>query len=239
MKILNKLLFTTIVSVSAFALSQPNASALTMQLKIDYGSRHSGVGGEFNISSADFSPAALGYAPNAIMNSGFETFCVEMNEYFTPGSTYYYGISDGAVNGGISGGNPDPVSRGSAWLYSQFAHGTLAGYDYNTLGGSSTSAASLQQAIWWLEGEISTQNFSNPFETAVVSQFGSAANAMLDNNGAFGVGVLNIWADARHTQFAQDQLILTHVPDGGTTALLLGAGVISLVFFGRKHSVRA
>ena len=34
------------------------------------------------------------------------------------------------MNGGISGGNPDPISRGTAWLYLQFAKGTLAGYNY-------------------------------------------------------------------------------------------------------------
>ena len=29
------------------------------------------------------------------------------------------------MNGGVSGGNPDPISRGTAWLYLQFAQGTL------------------------------------------------------------------------------------------------------------------
>jgi hypothetical protein len=239
MKIIGKLFITTILSLAALAVTQPSASALTMQLKIDYGSRHSGVGGEFNISSADFNPVAMGYTANTIVNSGFETFCVEKNEYFNPGSTYYYSISDGAINGGISGGNPDPLSIGSAWLYSQFAHGTLAGYDYSTLGGSSTSAASLQEAFWWLEGEVSGQNFANSFETAVVGQFGSATNAMANNNGSYGVAVVNIWGDARHTQLAQDQLVLAPVPDGGTTALLLGMGLVGLCLFVRKCSANA
>ena len=60
------------------------------------GSRHSGKRDEFN---ADFAPATMGYNPaKTIYNGGFETFCVEENEYFTPGSTYNYGISQKAVN---------------------------------------------------------------------------------------------------------------------------------------------
>ena len=77
-----------------------------------------------------------------------------MNEHFTPGSTYYYGISQGAINGGISGGNPDPISRGTAWLYLQFATGNLANlanYDYSAGAGGNASAAALQATIWWLE----------------------------------------------------------------------------------------
>ena len=65
----------------------------------------------------------MGYAAATTFNGGFETFCVEYNEHFTPGSTFYYGISQGAINGGISGGNPDPISRGTAWLYLQLRSG--------------------------------------------------------------------------------------------------------------------
>ena len=50
---------------------------------------------------------------------------------------------------------------------------------------------------------------------------------MENNNGYYGVGVLNLWADSNHTQFAQDQLML--VPDGGSTVMLLGLGFLGLV----------
>ena len=77
---------------------------------------------------------------------------MEYNEHFTPGSSYYYGISQGAINGGVSGGNPDPISRGTAWLYLQFATGNLQGYNYTGPNGN-LSAGALQDTIWWLEGE--------------------------------------------------------------------------------------
>lgn len=219
-----------VIGAAAFTVFLSSASAGTMT--IDYGSRHSGSGGEFRVNSADFNPSAMGYAANTTVSGGFETFCLEANEYFTPGGTYYYEISQGAVNGGISGGNPDPVSLGSAWLYVQFAQGTLTGYDYATLGSSSVSAATLQEAIWWLEGEAAGQDLGNAYENLAIAHFGSVAAATADNDGFYGVGVLNVWGDANHTQLAQDQLVL--VPDGGTTVMLLGLGLLGLVLGGRK-----
>ena len=53
-------------------------------------------------------------------------------------------------------------------------------------------------------------------------------NYLDNNNGYYGVGVLNLWSDINHTQVAQDQLILFDVPDGGSTALLLGAALGAL-----------
>ena len=222
MNIPNKTFLVLMIGAALLAVFGPLASANTMQLTLDYGSRHSGDGGEFNASSSDFAPATMGYAPSTTFNGGFETFCVEYNEHFTPGSTYYYGISQGAINGGVSGGNPDPISRGTAWLYLQFATGNLTGYDYSTGAGGNASAAALQAAIWFLEGEGGA---GNQFSPLVATQLGS--DYLLDNNGYYGVGVLNLWADSNHTQFAQDQLML--VPDGGSTVMLLGLGLLGLI----------
>jgi hypothetical protein len=220
----------TILAIGALSLtvSSQTAWALTTQATINYGSRHSGNGGEFNISSTDFDPTAMGYAGAAISGSGFETFCLETNEYFTPGSTYYYAISQGASNGGASGGNPDPISLGTAWLYLNFAHGTLAGYDYTTGAGGNASAAALQSTLWWLEGEGA--NPGNAFSTLVMA----LPNYSDNNDGFYGVGVLNLWGDSNHTQSAQDQLILLQVPEGGSTAILLGFGLVALCLGGRK-----
>ena len=191
------------------------------QLTLNYGSRHSGNGGEFNASSPNFAPGTMGYKPTTTYNGGFETFCLETNEYFNPGSSYYYGISQGAINGGVSGGNPDRISRGTAFLYLNFAKGTLLGYDYTIGAAGDASAAALQATIWWLEGEGANPN--NAFSTLVAG----VPNYMADNNGFCGVGVLNLWADSNHTQVAQDQLILT-APDAGSTAMLLGVALGAL-----------
>jgi hypothetical protein len=39
----------------------------------------------------------MGYAATKIYNGGFETFCLETNEFFNAGSSYYYAISQGAI----------------------------------------------------------------------------------------------------------------------------------------------
>ena len=216
MNIPNKTFLVLMIGAALLAVFGPLASANTMQLTLDYGSRHSGDGGEFNASSSDFAPATMGYAPSTTYNGGFETFCMQSNVYFTPGQSYYYGISQATTGGG----SPDPLSRGTAWLYLQFAHGTLAGYDYSLGSGGNASAAALQSTIWWLEGQGNNPN--NAFSTLVMG----LPNYMADNNGYYGVGVLNLWIDSNHTQGAQNQLML--VPDGGSTAMLLGLGFLGL-----------
>ncbi len=222
--------FSSVVGLSS------NASANT--IVIDYGMRHFSDGGEFKITGTDFAnPGTMGYATTTTSSGGspgsFETFCVETNQYFSPGSTYYYSISQVASPGGVGGGSPDPLSLGTAWLYLGFAHGTLAGYDYSTLGGGSTSAADLQNTIWWLEGEVADPGAGNIFRNAVITQFGSAAQAMADNNGFYGVGILDLWGAANHTSPAQDQLVL--VPDSGTTAILLSLGLLGLKAIHRRR----
>ena len=213
-----KLLLIPFTIIASLAVFGPLASANTVQLNL--GNRQSGIGGEFNAVSSDFNPIAMGYAASTTYNGGFETFCIEYSEHFTPGSTYYYGISQGAMNGGVSGGNPDPISRGTAWLYLQFATGHLQDYDYAN---SNASAADLQAAIWFLEEEGGAN--PNQFVQLVMTTLGP--NYQAANNGYYGVGVLNLWNDSNHMLPAQDQLML--VPDGGSTVMLLGLGLLGLV----------
>jgi hypothetical protein len=77
----NKTFLVLMIGAASLAVFGPMASANTMRLTLNYGSRQSGIGGEFNVSSPDFVPATMGYAAAATFNGGFETFCVEMNEF--------------------------------------------------------------------------------------------------------------------------------------------------------------
>lgn len=105
---------------------------------------------------------------------------------------------------------------------------TWPGYDYTPGAGGNASAAALQATIWWLEGEGA--NPGNTFSTLVMA----LPNYSDDNDSYYGVGVLNLWGDANHTQGAQDQLILLPGPEGGSTALLLSFGLVGLYMGGRK-----
>lgn len=51
-------------------------------VKLDYGSRHSENGGEFNAKSTDFNPTTMGYSASATFNGGFETILLGVERVF-------------------------------------------------------------------------------------------------------------------------------------------------------------
>jgi len=181
-------------------------------------------GGEFralpNAALLSFAnPTLAGYAPATAdptaVNPYFQTFCVETSEYFTPGNTYNVSFSYNIkYQAGLFLPNGEPITMGTAWLYSQFAAGTLIGtgplpYDYTDGGGRPTTAGDLQEALWYLQGEASLINGGadgTAFYNAAVSALGATINNPA--NGAYGVVVLNLTSGDGN---AQDQLML--VPD--------------------------
>lgn len=145
------------MGVSALAAAAVLCAAGAAQaafVVINQGAYSFGNGGEFNAQLSGVS-----FTPKALTGSGFfETFCLEVPENFQPGATYVATIDTFADGGGASGqdgSGTDPISNYTAWLYEQFITGNLVGYDYsNSLGERAADAGSLQQAIWYLEGEV-------------------------------------------------------------------------------------
>jgi hypothetical protein len=177
--------------------------------------------------------------------TGFETFCVEMTQEFSPGSSYNSTIGPSIVNGSGS----SSLSVGVAWLYMEFATGGLAndGYNYNSSGNArELSGDELQDAIWYLQGEIgmsgngqtsdglySFNTWNDPFLWLVASHFGSitAAEQSDTANGEsnYGVQVLTLSSTVNGcTVYNQDQLIYCPVPEPATFA----AGALLLVPLG-------
>ncbi len=186
------------------------------------------------------------YNSNAKDGNGFETFCVEIDEDFKPGDTYSTSIGNDILPGGAS------VTIGTAYLYSQFAQGTLQGYTYSSSGtGREYTADELQDAIWYLQGEITSAGdqyttashllykfggtsfnpASDPFVELVENLYGANAFSS-DANDNYGVQVLELTVSG---QPAQDQLVYCPVPEPGTFAagaillLPLGWSVLQLI----------
>jgi hypothetical protein len=165
----------------------------------------------------------------------FGTFCVEGNEYFVPGADYNVKINDRAINGGLYSPTPgyDIISQGTAYLYKQFAKGSLANFTYN----DAASALALQKIIWWLEGEIDGWDLGpwdisgNPFVSVLLNEGGFADldAAKVDYTGNE-VRVMNL-VDS-NGGFHQDQLV--YVPEGGWTLSLLGAGLLVVAALRRR-----
>jgi len=214
----------------AFALSLlavAPAEAGTITLVRDTGANgYSGDngGGEMGVSvftGADVVPMAS----NAkVAGSSFQTFCIEKNESFNPGVNYQWTLSAEAHNGGVSGQTGpgiDPISAATAFVYTQFYFGQLANYDYTLGDGRKASAAQLQNAIWYLENEISSLDV-NSQAWAWVQQ----ANEATDGDGfqdtwSGGIGnvrVLTITDASGGVK--QDQLFMVPLPP----ALYLGFG---------------
>jgi hypothetical protein len=178
----------------------------------------------------------------------FNTFCIEVQEALSYDTPYYYTISGSAKYDGKSPSslNENPISIGTAYLYSQIMQGTLVGVAgknyYNTdsstvsgLNNRQLNARYLQAAIWLLEngptggkiGGVSYSGADNPFLQQVESStlFGSLAGAQADANGAYGVFVYNLWGNSQYAAPRQDCLGIVPVPEPTTMIAGLFLGI--------------
>jgi hypothetical protein len=213
-----------------------------------FGPFQTGSGGEFTYNDIDpddwldksgYASTTSNFGPAGI--TSFQTFCIEVGEHISGyPSTYNAQLSTQAVMGGSGGPSPDPVSQGTGWLYSQFARGTLAGYDYSGGAGRLASADALQRAIWWLEQEGPDPGFGNVFRDAVLGEFTTEENARGGSALTYGVYAINLWtgpagSSPDATNKAQDGLFYS-VPDGGATIMLLGSALMALRVARRRFS---
>lgn len=175
-----------------------------------------GNGGEFTITPNAGYIGETGLFADLSANS-FESFCMETNEFFSPGGQYSMCINVDAVAGG-NGGPSYPLSPETAYLYWHFRNGSLIGYDYGA--GRQATAGLLQQAIWFLQGG-QPGGAPNLFTALAITQVALG-------NGLGGVGnigdvrVLNVYNNDGSR--AQDQL--TIIPTPGSAALA-GIGLLA------------
>ena len=236
-----KLFISFMALVVLFAFAQM-AMAYTVATVNNYGPYQTGLGGEFSLQPADGLQGVLnyynGFAKNQAGNTpNFQTFCVETNEYIWPNTLYSATLSNAAIKGGVGGPRPDPVSKGTADLYYQFATNTWTGglsYKYGDAALRLIDAANLQQTIWWLEEEGLDPGAGNQYRNYVLTTYTTEAGARADNAGLFSVMAVNVWEldQAGNLNYIkQDMLTVVPIP---AAAWLLGSGLIGLVVIRRR-----
>jgi hypothetical protein len=201
-----------------------------------FGGYYSGNGGEFTLRS-DGGPGLLlsnsAYAAVARGVGGyaesFQTFCVETGEYVAEPMNIT--VSTTAVAGGpgshaVYGGTPlgDDLDARTAYLYTKFAQGTLAGYNYTAGVGRVASADALQQAIWYIEGEGGSNNAFVALANDATTGGGSTDEWV--GKGIGDVRVLNMYTLGGG--LAQDQLYLIPAP-AAVVLGLMGFGLVGWV----------
>jgi len=223
------------------------------------------IGPTFAVSTVDFTPSGFGFSgaggelwAHVLTGSigiygpgeSFATYCIELNEPLTYDVVFDAAVNPlGAVEGGYSGGNPDPVSDYTAWLYLEFVNGTLAPYEYEgTFNERDASAKALQWVLWGLEDEHDAGFFGAGVNGATgVNQglgglqqefFTLAYNAVeggWQNNDR--VQAVNIFGkdELGNTVHMQDILVVVPAP-GAMGLVLFGIGMFG--YLKRKRSFK-
>lgn len=200
---------------------------LADQLKVTWANPHGTLQGGIFI----FTP--LG---GALSTTPFYTFCMEMSEHLNIGSTYDYTLSNAIEQGGGGGLSPDPISLGTAWLYSQFRFNMFMG-----ILNSADEQDALQTAFWVLEKEETIANpQNNKYLKAASNKFKPGEEFNLSylqqdaGSNNFGVFAVNLTTTNKDGSITYNQSALG-VPEPGAL-FLIGLGLLASAGLGWRRS---
>ena len=220
-------------TLAVLAIASLGLSSAYAIPQVTMGTFDAGSGGNYRANAnSDLDWVVSNYAlGKSTDGTWFGTFCLEYNEHFANGGVYEVALNNGSMSGGVSGaiGGKDVISVGTAYLYEQFALGSLTGFSY----GSSTAAKRLQNTIWYLEGERTLgQAQAGVGMGTFLTLVQGVANYSNDYAGS-DVKVMNLTSNGGNTR-NQDQLVYAKVADSGATLSILLLGLTGLIAARRK-----
>jgi len=236
------------LALTLFGVSRAALADIAFDRDLKGSDAYTGVynGGEFKVTTFECGHAIGTQGHGVNLGGVFQTFCLERNEFLKfDGTLYDCELSDAAISGGLAGGDPDPLSNESAYLFYKFWTGNLSNYNYGTLGeyddGTSgptgdnstrgDSATSLQLALWYFEQELGT-SLQTKYNNDVQAQAWVAEAIAAGWTDIGNVRVVNVFANGSDHEldenYRQDVLVvISAVPL--PPAALLGFGLMSAV----------
>ncbi len=237
----NIAIISAIGLLAAPALADFSSPAMPVHLTRVAG-YYSGGGGEFTLTPGlTLDNLVTTGTASDIPGGSWQSFCLEKNEYVTFPGDYYADINTFATLGGVGGidgqegpggASSDSLDDRTAYLYENFRNGTLlTTYAYG--GSRSSDAGALQDAMWYIEGEISSISgdavtfYNEAVEATEIGTLydGSATDGLVTWTGLGNVRVLNMWGDTARTQFKQDLMVLVPMPGAALLGVIGLAGI--------------
>jgi hypothetical protein len=147
------------------------------QISLSWNGANEGGPFSVNLVSGSLDPSKYS-AVTAPASNVYSTFCIEHDQHFSPGGTYWVSIDDRAYSGG-AGASGKQVNDVTEWIYDGYLNGNPSGWSH----------ADISKAIWWAQGQ--SAGVKNGVADAALAALGYNASSTF--GAADHTFALNLW----------------------------------------------
>jgi hypothetical protein len=235
-RIHGRLLFLLFALGFALLLSSASALAYDGQAKVDYGYGQfapGNSGGEFDITTIGWTVTPSAVPPLNPAHT-FSTFCVQQNQFFSPGGTYN-------VEFAMSTNHTQNVllNAATAKLFKLWNHQQLVGFDWAPNAARGAADKDVQQVLWRLMYDQAVlQGLVVPFagiQNARQLAWYNLVKGNTDWTGLERIRVMRLYGTGTAAEDHQDMLVEL-APEPASLALLAIGGLPVLPLLRRRRS---